>query len=462
MEYMYWDHKPFMFQTNCYKYNTEKIMKKPNYLSTDSVESTNDYPSILTTKTCSNVNSSILSYIVGGFVGSKSQMNSNKSHNLSYDLSAAISNLLNPWRYENEKQNASHVKTNSSQFCRTPTKIPQYYDKYVLNSHYQTNDKEEDCVVNVVDIECLIAVPINDFGDNKDCVPHVKTNNSTSELVKLKSNISNSKICDRNQDFSQKSNMGIGCATKFLATAQSRLIQESDKNLGKTSTYSASDTLQNENLEGFNKNQPPNHTKSTMDIDYGAAQCKHSSNYFATERFRQQSECSVESTDSESFIVFEDHTDNDSDICKEKSTCYSDIRNCTSDEYDESEEDEDENEYYCVDSDECCENNSSSDEYDFCSVNKSVLLANDRWMKNYCDVNVNRDESFQKVKFNDNVKLNKIVAWDHAYRRARIGPWEQMARDRFRFQGRISRLSAIISPVLSLEHRNKIYKHLHS
>lgn len=69
--------------------------------------------------------------------------------------------------------------------------------------------------------------------------------------------------------------------------------------------------------------------------------------------------------------------------------------------------------------------------------------------------------SFQ-VKFNDRTNVHLMVAWDFAYRAARLGPWEQMARDRCRFRDRILRLEMTLSPVLREDHREKIFKSLYS
>ena len=44
----------------------------------------------------------------------------------------------------------------------------------------------------------------------------------------------------------------------------------------------------------------------------------------------------------------------------------------------------------------------------------------------------------QKVKFNLSPVIHIMVHWDYAYRAARKGPWEEMARDRDRFRGRIN------------------------
>nr|CAD7443570.1 unnamed protein product [Timema bartmani] len=56
----------------------------------------------------------------------------------------------------------------------------------------------------------------------------------------------------------------------------------------------------------------------------------------------------------------------------------------------------------------------------------------------------------QKVSFAVGDSLTTIhlmIAWDYAYRAARIGPWEQIARDRTRFQARINQMEDILKPV---------------
>ena len=50
-----------------------------------------------------------------------------------------------------------------------------------------------------------------------------------------------------------------------------------------------------------------------------------------------------------------------------------------------------------------------------------------------------------------------MVKWNYAYRAARRGPWEQMARDRDRFRTRILREGPTIEPVLRNEHRMRIW-----
>ncbi|XP_059621200.1 uncharacterized protein LOC132264880 [Phlebotomus argentipes] len=72
---------------------------------------------------------------------------------------------------------------------------------------------------------------------------------------------------------------------------------------------------------------------------------------------------------------------------------------------------------------------------------------------------VQLDSGFEerKVRFNLKPEVHVIRAWDFAYRRARKGHWEQVARDRDRFEKRILSLSSVLSPVLDKSHREKIF-----
>lgn len=67
---------------------------------------------------------------------------------------------------------------------------------------------------------------------------------------------------------------------------------------------------------------------------------------------------------------------------------------------------------------------------------------------------------FFKVRFACGEALAKVrnmCVWDFAHRAARIGPWEQAARDRARFSSRILSLSSVLNPILDPCHRSKIY-----
>ncbi|XP_074111247.1 protein phosphatase 1 regulatory subunit 15 [Cotesia typhae] len=63
-----------------------------------------------------------------------------------------------------------------------------------------------------------------------------------------------------------------------------------------------------------------------------------------------------------------------------------------------------------------------------------------------------------KVRFNLEPTVHTIIKWDFAYRAARKGPWEQMARDRVRFRTRIFSTGRVIEPVLATKHRDCIWR----
>ncbi|KOC60824.1 Protein phosphatase 1 regulatory subunit 15A [Habropoda laboriosa] len=64
----------------------------------------------------------------------------------------------------------------------------------------------------------------------------------------------------------------------------------------------------------------------------------------------------------------------------------------------------------------------------------------------------------QKVKFNLNPVVHVMMHWDYAYRAARKGPWEEMARDRERFRGRINCIERVLNPILTTQHRTHIWQ----
>lgn len=51
-----------------------------------------------------------------------------------------------------------------------------------------------------------------------------------------------------------------------------------------------------------------------------------------------------------------------------------------------------------------------------------------------------------------------MVQWSYAYQAARKGPWEEYARDRFRFLKRIHEAERTLNPILNRSHREKIFK----
>ncbi|XP_076231760.1 protein phosphatase 1 regulatory subunit 15 [Calliopsis andreniformis] len=74
------------------------------------------------------------------------------------------------------------------------------------------------------------------------------------------------------------------------------------------------------------------------------------------------------------------------------------------------------------------------------------------------DERENRKSPAPKVKFNLNPVVHVMVQWDYAYRAARRGPWEEMARDRERFRGRINCIERVLNPILTSQHRTHIWQ----
>jgi len=64
------------------------------------------------------------------------------------------------------------------------------------------------------------------------------------------------------------------------------------------------------------------------------------------------------------------------------------------------------------------------------------------------------EKKIKKVTFNDKIEVHEIVTWEYAYRKARIGPWQAMARDSARFKRRIELLKPTLEKVL-ITKRNK-------
>ncbi|XP_028128079.1 uncharacterized protein LOC114324429 isoform X2 [Diabrotica virgifera virgifera] len=67
----------------------------------------------------------------------------------------------------------------------------------------------------------------------------------------------------------------------------------------------------------------------------------------------------------------------------------------------------------------------------------------------------------KRVRFADNedlCEIHQMVQWSFAYRKARKGPWEEYARDRERFNKRISETERILAPIFDGRHRENVYK----
>ncbi|KAI4478415.1 hypothetical protein M0804_012069 [Polistes exclamans] len=98
-------------------------------------------------------------------------------------------------------------------------------------------------------------------------------------------------------------------------------------------------------------------------------------------------------------------------------------------------------------------------------VPSKMILTNSEILNSGCSVTPknefrsNEDNKTEStiVTFNLKPVVHTMIKWDYAYRAARKGPWEQMARDRFRFNGRISSYHLILDPILQVDHRVRIW-----
>ncbi|XP_030641760.1 protein phosphatase 1 regulatory subunit 15B [Chanos chanos] len=68
----------------------------------------------------------------------------------------------------------------------------------------------------------------------------------------------------------------------------------------------------------------------------------------------------------------------------------------------------------------------------------------------------------KKVKFSPVVQVHKMQAWSFAMQASRKGPWEELARDRERFQRRIQKTEQAIGYCISPSHREMLFAYQQS
>ncbi|KYN40593.1 Protein phosphatase 1 regulatory subunit 15A [Trachymyrmex septentrionalis] len=64
----------------------------------------------------------------------------------------------------------------------------------------------------------------------------------------------------------------------------------------------------------------------------------------------------------------------------------------------------------------------------------------------------------KKVSFDPTPVVHVMVTWNYAYRAARRGPWEEIARDNERFKKRIKSIAIVLDPILKSKHRSQIWQ----
>lgn len=93
------------------------------------------------------------------------------------------------------------------------------------------------------------------------------------------------------------------------------------------------------------------------------------------------------------------------------------------------------------------------------SVSQHVRNANEKWNRNYYGEDSSKPPRSAKVSFPVGDQLVEVHSADDLERK---GPWEQIAVDRRRFQARIASVESVLAPVLSLEHRQKVYQEIYA
>lgn len=169
----------------------------------------------------------------------------------------------------------------------------------------------------------------------------------------------------------------------------------------------------------------------TVKMTYEAKSCPEKNNVDTSFVIRERS-ISNNSTDSDDFsIVFAGGSDG------------SDCECSTDDEEDDEDEDEDDEDIEFEDED-----------VEFQDEDYEEFEDEDY---NHYEKKEKKSTNNNKVQFNLQPTVHTMIKWNFAYRAARRGPWEEMARDRDRFKGRIHRVGRVLDKVLNTQHRDCIW-----
>ncbi|XP_074104808.1 uncharacterized protein LOC141531155 [Cotesia typhae] len=210
--------------------------------------------------------------------------------------------------------------------------------------------------------------------------------------------------------------------------------------------------------------------KESLEISKSIIENKNSIECKFTSRTREISESSDGSGDS--FIVFE--KSQKSEYC---STSGDDDDEDDDDEDDDDEDDDDDENDDDEDNDEdsydkfTIEFTSKSDfrsrrysetfdDSDSCVDDTDFIMFKDvspiKCSVEYSAVDSPGEKRESKVRFDPKPLIHTMIKWNYAYRAARKGPWEEIARDRERFRNRINSTGRVINPILNTEHRQSI------
>lgn len=334
-------YRPSMFQGYGCKYN-DLVVKKPNCYNSNSVDNCTEYPSICITKPISNVISSGLSYIIGGFVGSKSQMNNVESHKFDLDLGAYIAEILATWEYQQE---LTSVKGSNKKLGNSSSKMNlEYSDKSASNASTEATEEKES-LNNAV--ELLIAEPPDCDINNKKTILNSSNNCLEPEIKeekRLSCILSNPYGCNRKEN--DGSNIVVECnqtnKCKIICEAQAQFQNQKPtleylKNLENirsipitnNNTYIEKGNEISTSLSSSSGCSDNSDSEHIISLDNCVARVfnkadmylKNFGDFLAADRLHRASECSIDSTDSESFIIFDDCFDDNENNKFEKTCC---------------------------------------------------------------------------------------------------------------------------------------------
>ena len=125
-----------------------------------------------------------------------------------------------------------------------------------------------------------------------------------------------------------------------------------------------------------------------------------------------------------------------------------------------SENSEDTEDSFCIVFNTELEENCMTDNFNYIKTNTSTLdssIEDESMIENDEDSKESMVQ-MKKVSFAPVPVVHIMITWNYAYRAARKGQWEEMARDHERFKGRVNSIAAVLNPILTNKHRSKVWQ----
>ncbi|KAM0731649.1 Protein phosphatase 1 regulatory subunit 15A [Formica fusca] len=165
-----------------------------------------------------------------------------------------------------------------------------------------------------------------------------------------------------------------------------------------------------------------------------------------------------EATEDSIYDIFDSSTKINDDHCKN----YNNKRYMHEDLVQFSESAEDTDDSFCIVFNTELEQNCAIDNFSYIKTNISTSMQdNSIEDETMIENDEDSEESIvqtKKVSFAPTPIIHIMVTWNYAYRAARKGQWEEMARDSERFKGRINSIAAVLNPILTSKHRSKVWQ----